>query len=581
MNAKVHYWIVNDAVAYIKNSGTHLQKKALQSLELAYGQRKSIEDIPPSESAIERLAGFEAWHTDKFADLSLRLPGLLWGSKRNVTGLFGHTFTAFNHFTNPFPDINKQWSSGSGYSYDSSSKQGFDSFVVKGISVYLRGLVDKENSLVLDRVKPAWQQGVSEWKANFQRGLVNTSFVPWSVLAKFYYTRFLSNQDEPLEVRGPNSHLVGLQLLGPVFHAIADACSPQHVRPALGFGHQAWENYVQSRVYARQISLNPALISKIMNAPSFSPELTISAGEFKGRFDIESFIHQLSVVTAKVVGKSTSSTWRELYEAGEKFWKWYLTGQRVEDDSTYLYHQAVAGTVHAIEKAYLDLESLGILTHDCLRDDKKIPCLKCIQDDGIEMPHKALGDEDAPAEETRPDPLRKASDILGFVPSTGSKIQELIDQFEAQYVKSGLRARKGRDFLEFLNQIEATAVQEYEHQGQPTGESFCPLRSMERIPINSDVSAHFGVETFRLPSLSECKDPALFSGYMDKLDEHSEVAHKLELTMCAASLAHVKASQFNESRCRRIDELIDTLHHERDDIRWSLGAAISCQDEIK
>ena len=565
MNGKVHYWIVCDAVAYIKNSGTPLQKKALQSLELAYGQRKSIEEIPPSESAIERLAGFESWHTDKFGDLSLRLPGLLWKSKRNVTGLFGHTFTAFNHFINPFPDGNKQWSTGGGYSYNSSSKQGFDSFVVKGISAYLRGLVDKENSLVLDRVRPAWQQGVSEWKANLQRGIANTSFVPWSVLVKFYYTHFLLDQNNPLEVRGPNSHLIGLQLLGPVFHAIADACSPQHVRPALGLGHQAWENYVQSRVYARQIGLNPALISKIMSMGAFSPELTIAAGEFKGRFDIESFVHQLSVMTAETLSRSTSSTWRDLYIEGEKFWKWYLTGQKVEDDSTYLYHQAVAGTVHAIERACRDLESLGILTHDCLHDHKRLPCLKCIQDDGIVMPHKVLGDDDAPAEETRPDPLRKASNVLGFDPSNDS-IQELINQFEALYVKSGRYDRRGRDFVELLNKIETTVVQEYEHLGQRPGGSFCPLRSMERIPINSDVSAHFGVETFRLPSLSECRDPGHFSGYMDKLDEHSEVAHKLELTMCAASLAHFKAtSELNESRCRRVDDLIKALHNERDD----------------
>lgn len=565
MNAKVHYWIVCDAVAYIKSSGTSLQKKALQSLELAYGQRKSIDDIPSSESAVERLAGFESWHTDKYADLSLRLPGLLWRSKRNVTGLFGHTFTAFNHFINPHPDVNKQWSSGSGYSYDSSSKKGFDSFVVKGISRYLRGLVDKENSLVLDRVRPSWQQGFSEWKANFQRGLVNTSFVPWSVLAKFYYSHFLSDQNNPLEVRGPNSHLVGLQLLGPVFHAIADACSPQHVRPALGFGHQAWENYVQSRVYARQISLNPALISKIMSTQPFSFSSTIAVGEFKGHLDIESFVHRLSVMTAKIVSRSTSSTWRDLYEAGEKFWKWYLTGEQVEDDSTYLYHQAVAGTVHAIEMACLDLQILGILTHDCLRDDKKLPCPECIQDDEIDMPHKMLSDEDAPAEETRPDPLRKASSLLGFDPSNDSNIQELINQFESLYIKSGRHDCRGREFLELRQQIEAAAVQEFEHHELRPGISVCPLRSMERIPINSDVSAHFGVESFRLPSLSECRDPALFSGYIDKLDEHSEVAHELELSMCAASLIHLKSScELDESRCRRIDELIDTLHHERD-----------------
>lgn len=565
MNGKVHYWIVCDAVTYIKNSGTLLQKKALQSLELAYGKRISIEEIPTSESAIERLAGFESWHTDKFGDLSLRLPGLLWRSKRNVTGLFGHTFTAFNHFINPHPDVSKQWRTASGYSYDSSSKLGFDSFVAKGISV-LRGLVDMENSLVLDRVRPAWQQGATEWKTNFRRGFSNTSFVPWSVLVKFYYTHFLLDQDTPLEVRGPNSHLVGLQLLGPIFHAIADACSPQHVRPALGFGHQAWENYVQSRVYTQQMGLNPALISRIMSMEPFSTELAIYEGELKGRFDIESFVYQLSVMTAETVSRSTSSTWTDLYNAGEQFWKWYMTGQRIEDDSTYLYHQAVAGTVHAIVMAYRDLSSLGILTHDGLGKDKKLPCLKCIQDDGIDMPHKVLGDDDEPAEETRPDPLRKPSCMLGFEPSKDSDIHELINRFDVQYVKSGPHDRRGRDFVELLDKIETTAIKEYEFHAQHASGSFCPLRSMERIPIDSDISAHFGVETFRLPSRSECKDPALFSEYMDKIDEHAEVAHKLELTTCAASLAHLKAiGELNESRCRRIDELIDTLHHERDD----------------
>jgi len=567
MNGKVHYWIVCDAVAYIKNWGTPSQKRALQSLELAYGQRKSIEEIPYSQSAIERLAGFESWHTDKFGDLSLRLPGILWRSKRNVTGLFGHAFTAFNHFMNPYPDVDKQWSTGSGYSYHFSSKKGFDSFVVKGISRYLRGLVDKENSLVLDRVRPAWQQGASAWKANFQRGFENTSFVPWSVLVKFYYTRFLSDQDNPLEVRGPNSHLVGLQLLGPVFHSIAHACSPQHVRPALGFGHQAWENYVQSMAYTRQIKLNPAVISNILRMKAFRPELTMSAGELKGRFDIESFVHQLSVMTAEIVSRSTSSTWRDLCEAGEKFWKWYLTGQHVEDDSTYLYHQAVAGTVHTIERAFHDLEQLGVLSHDCLREDKKALCLKCIQDDEIDMPRKVLSDDDEPAEETRPDPLQKTANLLGFDPSSDSNIQELINRFEAMYARSGHKDLRSRDFGELVEKIETTVVREYEVLSQKPGNVYCPLRSMERIPIDSDISAHFGVETFRLPSLSECRDPALFSGYMDKLDEHSEVAQKLELTVCAASLAHLKATcELDESRCRRIDEMIDALHHERDDV---------------
>jgi len=566
MNGKVHYWIVCDAVAYIKNYGTPLQKRALQSFELAYGQRRSIEDIPASQSAVERLAGFESWHTDKFGDLSLRVPALPWRTKRNVTGLFGHTFTAFNHFINPHPDGAKQWSTGSGYSYNSSSMKGFDAFVVKGLSVYLRGLVDEDNSLVLNRVRPAWTKGLSEWRDNFEHEIVNTTFAPWSVLVKFYYTYFLHDQNEPLEVRGPNAHLVGLQLLGPVFHAIADACSPQHVRPALGFGHQAWENYVQSRVYSRQIDVNPALISKIMAEGPFNPELTASEGKLKGRFDVETFVYQLSVKTAETVSRSTSSPWSELFKAGENFWKWYLTGRQMEDDTMYLYNQAVAGTVHAIMRAYNDLESLGVLTHNGLRSHANLPCLKCMQDNGIDMPTKTIDDRDAPPEETRPDPLRKASDILGFEPSSDSVVQKLIDEFEASFTKSGRHHRRGRQFAELLGKIETSIVQEYQLRDRQVNSQFCPLQFVERIPVDSDISAHFGVETFRLPSIAECKDSTLFSDYIDRLDEHSEVAHKLELTMSAASLTYFKTTcELPESRTRRVDGLIDTLHQDRDD----------------
>ena len=199
-----------------------------------------------------------------------------------------------------------------------------------------------------------------------------------------------------------------------------------------------------------------------------------------------------------------------------QFWKWYLTGQQIEDDSTYLYHQAVAGTVHAIVRACRDLKSLGILTHDCLHDDKKLPCLKCIQDDGIDMPHKALGDDDAPAEETRPDPLRKASDMLGFDPSNDSDIQELINRFEYYTLNPDLMTVEVEISWNCWIRSKPQQSRNMNFRHNDASGSFCPLRSMERIPIDSDVSAHFGVETFRLPSLSECRDPALFSEYMDQ-----------------------------------------------------------------
>jgi hypothetical protein len=114
--------------------------------------------------------------------------------------------------------------------------------------------------------------------------------------------------------------------------------------------------------------------------------------------------------------------------------------------------------------------------------------------------------------------------------------------------------------------MEKSVVREYELRSKQENSPFCPLRFVENIPLDSDVSAHFGVETFRLPSLTECKDSNLFSNYMDRLDEHSEVAHKLELTLSAADLIYFKTTcELNESQSRRIDGLIDTLHHERDE----------------
>jgi hypothetical protein len=182
------------------------------------------------------------------------------------------------------------------------------------------------------------------------------------------------------------------------------------------------------------------------------------------------------------------------------------------------------------------------------------------------MPVKALNSNDAPPEETRPDPLRKASEILGFEPSRDSDIQKLIDEYEALFIKSGRRHGKGAEFTDLLDKIETSIVREYQIRDRQTNAPFCPLRLVEDIPVDSDVSAHFGVETFRLPSRTECKESARFSDYINKLDEHAEIAHNLELTASSASLTYFKTTcELRESWSRRIDGLVDALHKDRDE----------------
>jgi len=50
------------------------------------------------------------------------------------------------------------------------------------------------------------------------------------------------------------------------------------------------------------------------------------------------------------------------------------------------------------------------------------------------------------------------------------------------------------------------------------------------------------------------------------LEDHSEIAHRLELTVEAASLTHIKnVSQLSESGRSKIEAMLTALHHERDD----------------
>jgi hypothetical protein len=578
MNAKVHYWVVSDAVSYIRNHGNEAQKKALQAFQDAYGENLPVETILQHQSAVERLAGFESRHTDKFGDLSLKIPALPWGAKSDVTGLGGRMFTAFNHFINPFVGADQSWPKDHGYSYASSSMRGVDRLVVQGISNHLHGTVDADHSLVLERIEPFWMGGTSEWKRNFGRELVYTSFAPWTVLVDYYYSQFLDRHFEPLQVRGPNEYIAGLQLLGPVFHATTDASSPQHVRSVLGFGHHVWENYVQSRVYNRELGIDPGLVARILKEEPFDPWLTIDQGAGQARFDVPDFVHRLSLRTADRLGASTQHTWLELWQEGESFWKGYLTGTSVADDTHYLYHQAVAAAVHVLERACKDLSKAGILSATGkLESPEKKPEIKRVQDEREDVPLKRAGNEDAPPEETRPIPFAAPRDILGFDPIGDSFLSEGLDQIRRHFSKTDRGKRETPELAALMRKIEESLIGQYRSMESREGEGFCPLRAVEKIPLDSDISAHFGTSSFRLPSSEECNDPELLSDYIDLLDTHAEMAHKLQLTQVIASLKFFSA-QLNPklAHTTRIANVITAIEKERDGRAYrSAGARTS------
>lgn len=569
MNARVHYWIVCDAVAYIKSHGDDLQRRALQTFQAAYGPNGPVEEMPPGKTAVAHLAGFEAWHTDKFGDLALCIRNLPWGAKRDLVGLGGRMFTAFNHFVNPYPSKADAWVRTNGYSYGSSSRQGFDSAIVGGISEYFKGLVDTENSIVLDRIKPFWKRGNPEWTENFEKELRHTTFAPWSVLVRVYYSNLLQHHFEPLEVRGPNKHIVGLQFLGPVAHAAADACSPHHVRPTLGLGHHVWENYLQARVYNRTIDLNPELVRHLLTQEPFEPWLTWTEGPMKGRFDVETFVQRLSVKTAERLRQSwAAQSWEEIRQAGEEFWQRYLKGSAMMTDAHHFYNQAIAAAVHVIVRGYSDLVSAGILDPDKgLVQPGNMPQVELIQNELTELPQKRLHMDDIPPEAVRPVPFEHERDLLGFVPIGETGLKDRIKELARTFDPFIAAESNDRELADLLANIEESVLRQYQRMAEQAGETFCPVRTLERIPLSSDMSAHFGNATFRLPSEVECNDPVMLGRYMKQVDGHAKKAYTLELTQALATLRFYRTKYREEgAAAEKLDQLMDRLRAHRDDL---------------
>lgn len=566
MMSKVHYWIVCDAVEFIKKFGDDEQKRALQTFQIGYGEKEPIETIPRSESAMEYLVGFEAWQTDKYRDLALSLQALPRGGKHFVTGLGWHHFTAFNHFINPYPEVGSAWPRVCGYSYATSSMAGFDSVVVQGISRCLHGLVDADHSLVLDRIKPFWKEGEQEWKDNFERTLSNTRFAPWSVLAQVYYSHFILNHYEPLEVRGANEHIAGLQLLGPVVHAIADACSPQHVRSVLGFGHAIWENYVKSRAYDGRITVDSTLIRQFLHEDPFRLALTVEDGPMSGKMDVESLMCRLSLKTADRLMQSMAMGWKDLWQAEGEFWRRYLTGKRMREDALFFYNMAVAGTVYAIVRSCADLINQGVLSADRgLLNPEKMPDLPLAQSELPEFPLRRTGPDSMPPEEVMPVPFSHAGDILGFDPIGETDLPLMLNQARIAF-GSGPSARSDEQKrTALLKNIERAVIEQYVKMAGKVGEGFCPLRAVDSIPVESDLSAHFGSATFRMPSAEECDDPGLLSRYIELSDAHAYTAYKLQLTHAVAALRFRRA-QFaqHEATASRLEYIASEVEKFRD-----------------
>lgn len=535
MNAQVHFWIVSDAVQYIKSHGDKTMTGGLQAFEIAYGEDICVHELDYGKTAVEYLAGFEAWHTDKFGDLSLELVGGPWPAKRDITGMAGHLFTAFNHFVNPYPDEGHPWAVSGGYSYDDSSRTGVDSFVMKGISEYLLGRVDNDNTTVFERIRSGWLLGPSDWKLNLQSPLEEMRFAPWTVLGPFYYDWFLFRHFEPIEVRGPNNSIAGLQALGPVFHAATDCCSMQHVRPALGYQHQVWENYTQAMVFRGKIKMDPGAVSEILGRTPFKSLPKMSTESDLEILDLESFLRSISLATASTLSQSMGLGWGGIWDMDDQGWKDYIAGPSIAQDTQYLYNQAVAATVVLIQAAFSDLEQLGVIDGSGkLADGTGKHALELEQSKFDQWP--PTPPQGTETEDIREEYLLRAAGPIAGAPGAGRKLKEILDRLEAPVRSSYNRPWPTRGLRDGLTELERLLKEVYKANQGKSGLDFCPLSFDANIPLGSDMSAHFGSATYRLPSKEECDDQDALRGYMEKVELHSYKAHLVQLTQAIVSL---------------------------------------------
>lgn len=569
--SKVHFWIVCDAVEFIKNHGNQEQKRALQTLQTAYGDSSPVESIPRGETAVENLVGFEAWQTDKFGDMRIKLMALPGDRNKRISGLGWNHFTAFNHFINLNGQETAPWDDVGGYSYSSSSKAGCDSFVIEGVFRCLKGIVDVGSSPVFERIRPFWRSGEDKWRENFECSLSKTHFAPWTVLAQSYYSHLLLNHYDPLEVRGANQHIVGIQLLGPIVHAIADVCSPQHVRSTLAFGHVVWENYVKSRVYDCRLKARPALVAQFLAEAPFANWLTVSDGPMRGAFDVGLFIHRLSLRTAGRLMESAAKPWQDLWSTEGEFWKTYLRSSNMPDDAAFLYSLAVAGTAHAIERSCSDLVERGLINPQRgLEEPTRMPVLQRAQDELPGFPTKRSSQMDPNPEDIMPAPYSNVADILGFEPIGHTDLPSLLRRARQAMANSCESQALEPNATRLLEEVQHSVTEQFFRKAE-TDPDFCPLRAVESIPILSDLSAHFGTATFRMPSAEECETPELFGKYIEMSDAHMFVASKLQITQAVAGLEfHRSRLLAGSSSAATLDSVVSELLRMRDGDRSSL-----------
>ena len=364
-----------------------------------------------------------------------------------------------------------------------------------------------------------------DWNANFfdPTEIRDTHFPPVGALAEAYYSSLLLHHSEWMRVDGPDdsAQLFGLQHLGPVLHAIADACVPQHVLGSMALRHQDWENWLESSYQLTVVAPDNAQISAFLNGEPFTGNYIWTGGDLSGCFPASFIVSRIAGIAADRLCASTGKSYQELWQSKQDFWDAYMSSPNLWHDATYLYNLAVAGAVHAIERASEDLKARGMIETDTGAPVK------------TSQLHSKVTKR-IPASALLSQPGAAAEFVLGFPPSPEFGLAGEFARFMAEW--DNVARAKPAEVTTSLQAMQIGISKEYDRRAELEGHGFSAFQAARRSREKFEVSSAFGLGTFRLPTKEECAGRVLSKAYMDRLDAHAYKACLVNMTVALAMI---------------------------------------------
>ncbi len=439
--------------------------------------------------------------------------------------------------------------------------------------------VDNDHSPVLERCRPWWVGGTEcgTWQRNWEVELRFSRFAPVSVLAKYYYIQLLRNYFTYVDVNGERYDKIrGLYLLGPVCHAVADACVPQHAIPAMGYKHQEWENLVETWAGGYELEDFNQVRSLLDN---HMRRVIYTDGEFKNTLAIDFLVYSLCGLKTLQKLFELNNTSLDRMKQGpsdnvltnflnnmKNFWNQYITTtnlNKVKADAKFSYNLALAATVRVITEAY----------YDVLRGGVPLKGVSSYKLSGRVAERRSIDIHRIAA-------LRyvSARSLLGFKPM-GQTVEKYLlktkenltrwnkRQMSDKEIALGLAELEKELFNEF-KKAKAGGLKNFEHPDTlEFPQQIAELRQAFGLPdVSKNIEIHslFGLATFRPPTQNECKDGQKFEEYLKESEANALNGKLIAVTRCIALHKFLQEETSSGVRRRKIAQVIQKLEKLRE-----------------